>query len=68
MVEIQKAKNMEHVRHSVHIPDSSKNGTALDLRDPITSVYRSRRSHHVEDSMISAASSSIHDTVMNSMP
>lgn len=68
MIEIHEVKNMEHVRHSVHIPDSSKNGAALDLHDPITSVYRSRPSHHVEDSMISAASSSIHDTVMNSMP
>ena len=38
----------------------------MELRDPITSVYRSRPSHAVEDSMISA--SSVNDTIMNSVP
>ena len=50
-------KGVEQVRHSVHIPDSGQHGAALELRDQITSVYnRSRPSHAVEDSMISAAS------------
>lgn len=55
------------MRHSVHIPDSNKHGAALELRDPITSVYRSRPSHAVEDSMISASSVNA-DTIMNSVP
>ena len=50
-------KGVEQVRHSVHIPDSGQHGAALELRDQMTSVYhRSRPSHAVEDSMISAAS------------